>query len=114
MVVLNQAARALDRSGDQRAAALIRLDVAAAQAEPGEIERARPSGAARDTLRRLRDPAGEAAALGVLASLAMQGGQPVVAESLYRAGLDLRRDLRPACRGHFAAGLPRQRWRRAG
>jgi CHAT domain-containing protein len=90
MVVLNQAARALDQSGDRRAAALVRLDVAAAQAEAGEMERARAlAGLARDTLRRLGDPAGEAAALGVLASIALQGGRPVAAESLYREGLDL-------------------------
>ena len=90
IVVLNQAARAMEQAGDRRAAALIRLDVAAAYAEMGEMDRARAlTGAARDTLRRLGDPAGEAAALGTLASLALDGGRPAVAESLYRAGLDL-------------------------
>ncbi len=88
--VLTQAARALEQAGDRRAAALVRLDVAVARAEAGEMDRARAlAGLARDTLRRVGDPAGEAAALGMLADFALQGGRPVVAESLYRAGLDL-------------------------
>lgn len=87
-VILDQAARAQDRVGDRRASALVRLDLAVALAEAGEMQRAGTVAlAARDTLRRLGDPVGEAAALGVLAGFALQGGRPAAAESLYRAGL---------------------------
>ena len=60
-----------------------------ALANAGDVKRARlVAAAARDTLRRLGDPAGEAASLGVMAGFALEAGQPAAAESLYRAGLD--------------------------
>lgn len=87
---LSQAARAMELAGDRRAAALIKLDLAAAQADVGDPARAIAVAAeARDSLRRLGDPVGEAAALGVLAGFALQNEQPAAAESLYRTGLDL-------------------------
>lgn len=89
IVLLDQAAHAQDRLGDQRAAALVRLDLATALGNTGQTGLAGATAeAARDTLRRHRDPAGEAAALGVMAGLALNAGRPVAAESLYRAGLD--------------------------
>ena len=94
--MLGQAARAQERLGDRRAAALIRLDLAVALAATGELTDARRmAAAARDTLSRLHDPAGEAAALDVLARFALDDGRPAVAESLYRVGLE-RMTSRPA------------------
>jgi len=87
--MLELAARSLDRAGDRRGAALVRLDLAVALAEAGEAPRAGAlASAARDTLQRLGDPVGEAAALGVLGGFALETGRPATAESLYRAGLD--------------------------
>ena len=89
VVLLDQAVRAQERLGDQRAAALVRLDLAAALGNTGQTALARATAeAGRDTLRRHRDPAGEAAALGVMAGFALNAGRPAAAESLYRAGLD--------------------------
>lgn len=86
--LLERAARTQERVSDQRAAALTRLDLAAALAQAGRPDDATRMGrAARDTLAALGDAAGEAAALGLLADLDLAAGHPAQAELLYRDAL---------------------------
>ncbi|HEV8398308.1 MAG TPA: CHAT domain-containing protein [Gemmatimonadales bacterium] len=88
VAVLELALRAQQASGDSRAAALTRLLIGFAHRESSDTAAARRVlMQALDTLHRLDDAAGEAAALGALADLDREAGLPLTAESLYRRGL---------------------------
>jgi CHAT domain-containing protein/tetratricopeptide (TPR) repeat protein len=76
-------------SGDARSTALTRVLLGYTQAHGGDTAVARRTLLqALDTLRRLGDAGGEAAALGTLGELDLQEGFPLAAESLYRRGLE--------------------------
>lgn len=91
--VLDRAARIQGRTGDARAAALTRLDLASALSQAGQpAEAARMAAVARDSLAALRDVAGQAAATGFLADLDLVAGRPAQAEAQYRSALALAAD----------------------
>lgn len=86
--LLRSAATIQDQVGDSRSAALTRLDLAAALAAQGRTDSALAVIAqAQDSLTRLGDAAGQAAALSMRADLAFEQAQPARAESLYRSAL---------------------------
>jgi CHAT domain-containing protein/Tfp pilus assembly protein PilF len=93
---LELALRSQRAGGNRRAAALTRLLIGHGRRQTGDTTLARRAFVqALDTLRALRDAAGEAAALGALADLEALGGLPLTAESLYAQGL-ARLGARPA------------------
>jgi CHAT domain-containing protein/Tfp pilus assembly protein PilF len=86
--VLGRSAALAEAEGDTRQAALIRLIIGAAQAARDDTPAARATlTGAREALRQLSDPVGEAAALGELGRMERAGGNRFAAESLYREGL---------------------------
>lgn len=88
--VLTSARQAQELEGDPREVARTDLLLGYAAERKGETHRARQSYlAALNTFERLRDPSGQANALGTLAGLALAEGLPLTAESLYIRGLGL-------------------------
>jgi CHAT domain-containing protein len=86
--ILELAERTQAGVGDRRAAALTRLLIGQVQIERGDTAASRTTlAAARQALRSLGDPVGEAAALDALGQLATRGGATLAAEQLYREGL---------------------------
>jgi CHAT domain-containing protein/tetratricopeptide (TPR) repeat protein len=74
--------------GDARAASLTRLVLGYALAQGGDTTGARNAlTTAQSELRAMGDRVSEGAALGALGDLALQGGLPLAADSLYRRGL---------------------------
>jgi CHAT domain-containing protein/tetratricopeptide (TPR) repeat protein len=85
---ISLALRTQESIGDPRSAALTRLLLGAIQAQMDDTTAARTSIArALSALRTLGDAAGEAAAMGALADLAVQERLPLEAESQYRIAL---------------------------
>src|SRR5437764_946711 len=107
--MLEGALRAEVASGNQRAAALTRVSLGQLAAIRGDTALARRLLAqATADLERLGDPVGAAAALGERADLDAGAGLPVIAESLYRAGLDrLGEHVAPEIAWRLHAGLGR-------
>ena len=107
--MLEGALRAEVASGNQRAAALTRVSLGQLAAIRGDTALARRLLAqATADLERLGDPVGAAAALGERANLDAGAGLPVIAESLYRAGLDrLGEHVAPEIAWRLHAGLGR-------
>ena len=88
LAVLARSAALAEAEGETRQAALTRLIVGEAQAARNDTVAARRSlSLAHAALHELRDPVGEAAALGVHGGVERGVGNPFAAESLYRAGL---------------------------
>ena len=86
--VLARAARVAEGAGASRTAARTRLLLADAQEQLGDSLVARGTlTRARDTMRTLGDPVGEAAALGALGDLEASRGAMLAAESLYTLSL---------------------------
>lgn len=85
---LSAVAAAQEAIGDRRSAALTGLLLGGAMLEQGDTTGAAGTlHATHATLRRLRDPAGEAAAFGALGDLAARRGRIPEAETMYRAGI---------------------------
>ena len=85
---ISLALRTQEAIGDPRSVALTRLQLGAIQAQMDDTTAARTSMArALSALHTLGDVAGEAAAMGALADLAVQERLPLEAESLYRNAL---------------------------
>jgi CHAT domain-containing protein len=88
IAALELAQRAQAAAGDRRATALTRLLLGHALRETGDTAAARRAlTQALDTLSRLGDAAGEAAALSAFAELEADGALPLAAESLYQRGM---------------------------
>jgi CHAT domain-containing protein len=82
------ALRTQETQGDPRSTALTRVLLGTIQSQAGDTAAARVSLThAATALHALSDPAGEASALGMLASLSAQEMRPIAAESLYRRAL---------------------------
>lgn len=96
ITTLEQSLQAQEVSGDRRGAALTRLLIGYGWRESGDSAQARRVLLqALDTLHRLGDAVGEAAALSALAEVEVRAGLPLTAESLYHRGI-ARLGTRPA------------------
>jgi CHAT domain-containing protein/tetratricopeptide (TPR) repeat protein len=96
ITTLERSLQAQEVLGDRRAAALTRLLIGYGWRESGDPAMARRVLLqALDTLHRLGDAAGEAAALGALAEVEVRAGLPLTAESLYHRAI-ARLGARPA------------------
>ena len=104
---ISLALRTQEAIGDPRSAALTRLQLGAIQAQMDDTTAARASIArALSALHTLGDAAGEAAAMGALAELAVQERLPLEAESLYRSALArLGAAIAPAISWRLHSGL---------
>jgi CHAT domain-containing protein len=89
LALLELAARGQALAGDRRSAALTQLLTGSIQSARGDTAAARQTlQRAQTVLRTLGDAVGEAAALGALADLTLQRGSTLLAESIYRHGLN--------------------------
>jgi CHAT domain-containing protein len=108
-MLLAAALRAQQTSGDQRSAALTRIQLGKLAAQRGDTTKARRLLArAEADLERRKDPVAAAAALGERAGLEASAGLPAVAAALYRSGLDRLGDrVAPEVAWQLHAGLGR-------
>jgi CHAT domain-containing protein/Tfp pilus assembly protein PilF len=106
--LLRTVARGQAVRGDRRPRALTELMLGYAHYRQGDLAAARQTlGRARDSLHALGDVTSEAAALGTLADLELDGGQPRASEALFRRGLELLARRPSAMTWQLRAGLGR-------